>query len=147
MVALEPIDEHNVRAVFDLEVADHQRGHVAPNPWSLAQALAYGDRAVARGVVADGEIVGFLLLGIDPDPADGRGFWLWRLMIGADHQGRGLGAAAVAAAIEEVRRRGATELYVSWVPGDDGPADFYRRLGFTPTGDLNDGEVVAALAL
>ncbi|MEX1281384.1 MAG: GNAT family N-acetyltransferase, partial [Acidimicrobiia bacterium] len=78
MVELHPIDEHNVGAVFELEVAPHQRDHVAPNSWSLAQALAEARIAWPRAIVADGEVVGFLMLEIDPDEEDGRPFWLWR---------------------------------------------------------------------
>ena len=36
---------------------------------------------------------------------------------------------------------------VSWQPGPGGPAGFYRELGFVPTGEVEDGEIVAALAL
>lgn len=147
MVELHPISEDNVRAVFELEVAPHQRGHVAPNAWSLAQALAEHDIAWPRAIVADGEVVGFLLLEMDPDEEDGRPYWLWRLMVGAHHQGRGYGKAAVALAVDELRARGATELYTSWVPGDDGPEGFYLRLGFVPTGEWDEGEKVAVLAL
>ena len=50
-------------------------------------------------------------------------------------------------AVDEVRRRGATHLWTSWVPSDDGPGGFYRRLGFVPTGEIDDGEVVAVLTL
>ncbi|MEX1279201.1 MAG: GNAT family N-acetyltransferase, partial [Acidimicrobiia bacterium] len=100
-----------------------------------------------RAIVADGEVVGFLMLEIDPDEEDGRPFWLWRFMVGAEHQRLGYGRAAMALAIDEVRRRGATQLWTSWVPGDDGPDGFYRRLGFEPTGEVDDGELVAVLAV
>ena len=43
---------------------------------------------------------------------------------------------------------GATELLTSYVPEDDGPAGFYRRLGFVPTGEFDDhGEVIVRLGL
>jgi hypothetical protein len=35
----------------------------------------------------------------------------------------------------------------SWVPGERGPEKFYRKLGFEPTGEIDEGEVVARLAL
>jgi diamine N-acetyltransferase len=120
---------------------------VAPNSWSLAQALAGGDLAWPRAISADGEIVGFLMLEIDPVDPKGRIFWLWRLTIAASHQRRGFGAAAVALAADEVRRRGGADLWTSWVRLQGGPEDFYRKLGFEPTGDLIDGEVVGRLRL
>jgi diamine N-acetyltransferase len=50
--------------------------------------------------------------------------------------------------VELVRAEGAAELLTSYVPGPGGPAGFYERLGFVPTGDLDgDGEVIMRLAL
>jgi len=149
---LEPITADNVRAVFQLAVGPAQDRFVAPNPWSLAEALAEAAIAWPRAIVAehDGgadEIVGFLMLEIDPAEESGRPFWLWRLMIGADHQRRGYGAAAVRLAIDEVKRRGGTELYTSWVPDPEGPGAFYERLGFVLTGEVDDEEVVARVVL
>ena len=40
------------------------------------------------------------------------------------------------------------ELLTSYVPEPGGPARFYERLGFAPTGDVDeDGEVIMRLAL
>lgn len=147
MVTLEPIDEGNLTAVFALDVAPSQRGFVARNPWSLAQALVEKDVAWPRAIVADGEVVGFLMLEIDPDDEDGRCFYLWRLMVGAEQQGRGYGYRAVIAACDEVRARGGAELYTSWVEGEGGPGPFYEKLGFVPTGEIDDGETVGRLIL
>ena len=35
------------------------------------------------------------------------------------------------------------KLTVSYHPGEDGPEGFYQRLGFRPTGRINQGEAVA----
>ena len=143
VVTLVPIDEDNVRAVFDLKVGTHQEDFVAPNAWSLAQAVAEASIAWPRAVLAGDRVVGFLMLEIDLEEEDGRPFWLWRLMIGEGLQRRGYGTAALELAIEEVRRRGGTEVYTSWVQHPDGPGVFYLRHGFEPTGEIDDGEVVA----
>lgn len=87
------------------------------------------------------------MLEIDLDDEVGRCFWLWRLMIAAGERGKGYGAAALQVAFAELRRRGASEVYSSWVAGDGGPEGFYRKLGFQPTGEIDDGEIVARLAL
>jgi diamine N-acetyltransferase len=146
-VRLEPITEDNLKAVFDLQVGPGQDAFVAPNPWSLAQALAEHDIAWPRAVVDGDEVVGFLMLEIDPHEEDGRPFWLWRMMIAADRQRRGYGTAALALACHEVRSRGGTELYTSWVPGEGSPGPFYERLGFVPTGEMDEDEIVGRLTL
>jgi diamine N-acetyltransferase len=47
-----------------------------------------------------------------------------------------------------VRANGAAELLTSCVPGDHGPQPFYRRIGFRPTGELDEnGEIIHAMDL
>ena len=61
---------------------------------------------------------------------------------------RGYGRDAVRLAADIVRANGATELLTSCVPAEDGPGPFYRRIGFTPTGELDEnGEIILALRL
>ena len=62
---------------------------------------------------------------------------------GAEHQGKGYGRFAVGELCQEARRRGHHRLTVSYHAGEHGPEDFYRRLGFNPTGEYNEGETVA----
>jgi diamine N-acetyltransferase len=73
---------------------------------------------------------------------------VWKLLIDQRHQGRGYGLEVVRQVAEFVRAEGATELLTSYVAGDGGPAGFYRRLGFVPTGELDgNGEVIVRLML
>jgi diamine N-acetyltransferase len=73
---------------------------------------------------------------------------LWKLLIDERHQHRGYGREAVRRVAEIVRAKGAGELLTSCIPGDEGPELFYRRLGFAPTGDLDEnGEIILTLKL
>ena len=73
---------------------------------------------------------------------------MWKLLIDQRHQGRGCGAEAVRQVAGLVRAEGATELLTSYVPQDGGPAAFYERLRFVPTGQLDmNGEVIVRLVL
>lgn len=96
-----------------------------------------------RGIVSDGEPVGFLMLAAvtsaHPDP------YLWRFLIDRRHQRRGIGNAALRQLIKHLRSEGCTRLLTSWVEGPGGPAPFYTRLGFRPTGRVIDGEVEAVV--
>jgi diamine N-acetyltransferase len=98
-VRLDPITGDNVRSVFNLSVAPGQDQFVASHAWSLAQAYALHDIAWPRAIVAGSEVVGFLMLQIDPADEHGHHFFLWRLMVGAAHQRRGIGTARLPCAV------------------------------------------------
>jgi len=96
-------------------------------------------------VAADGVPVGFLMLAEDAESAT---YVLWRFMIDARHQGKGYGRAAIRLLLDHVRSLpGATELRTSWVAAPGGPEPFYLGIGFQPTGEVDEGEVVGRIAL
>lgn len=74
-------------------------------------------------------------------------YFLWRLLIDERHQRHGYGRAAMAQVIDLVRADGAAELLTSYQPGEGGPWPFYQRLGFAPTTEIEDGEIVLRLDL
>ncbi len=132
-----------MRRVCRLEVAPDQRGFVAPNAVSIAEAH-FAPEAWFRAIYAEDEPVGFVMLSLKPEVPE---FFLWRFMIAADHQRRGYGAAALALAIDHARALGAREILTSTVPGPGSPRPFYERLGFVATGAVEDGEEVLRLEL
>ena len=140
LVTLREVTRETVREICRLDVAPEQKGFVAPNAVSIAQA--YFDREIAwfRAIYADETPVGFLMLADMPEKQE---YFLWRLMVDARYQGNGFGERAVDLLLEYVRTRpGAKELLVSCVPGDEGPYKFYEKLGFSPTGKMEYGEIV-----
>ena len=75
-------------------------------------------------------------------------YFLWRLLIDARWQGRGLGSAVLDLVVESLRTRpGAETLLTSVVPGPRSPTGFYLRYGFSLTGQVFDGEQVLELPL
>jgi diamine N-acetyltransferase len=86
---------------------------------------------------------------VTPEPPRIIALWfLWRLLIDVEHQGRGYGREAVRLVADIVRDNGAPELLTSYGQGEGGPEEFYRRVGFKPTGDLAEkGEIIVALDL
>jgi diamine N-acetyltransferase len=136
-VHLEPVTPDNVRAVCDLRVAPEQAAFVTPNAVSLAEAYVH-EVAWCRAVYADDELVGFVML---HDTEDDPGYMLWRLMVDARFQGRGLGRQVVHLVMDYVRTRpGAKELKVGAHRGEGAPGPFYELLGFVATGEVIDGE-------
>ncbi|MEO3748753.1 GNAT family N-acetyltransferase [Plantactinospora sp. B5E13] len=151
-VTLREITAENRAAVLALRVAPEQERFVSSVPDSLAEAAEYPQaRPWYRAVYAGDEPVGFVMVSwnVPPQPPEILGPWfLWKLLIDERHQGRGYGQQVVRQIVELIRAEGATELLTSHVPGEDGPAGFYRRLGFSQTGEHDDhGEVVLRLAL
>jgi diamine N-acetyltransferase len=143
-VELREVTRETVRRICALTVAPDQNQFVAPNAISIAEAY-FSPKAWFRAVYAGDEPVGFLMLS---DDVEKREYFLWRLMIADGQQGKGYGRRAIQLLIDEVRTRpGATELKTSYVPGEGGPEGFYRTLGFEPTGEMDEGEVVARLKL
>ncbi|MFF7459722.1 GNAT family N-acetyltransferase [Kitasatospora sp. NPDC008115] len=146
---LEPVTPKNIDAALELKVRPDQDHLVAPVATSLAEAYAYGETAWPR-LVYDGErLVGFVMGFFDVvfGPGEPPRSGLWRLLVAADTQGRGYGRFAVEQVAAEVRRRGGTRVCVTYVPGEGGPAGFYARLGFRPTGERSGDQDVAELDL
>jgi diamine N-acetyltransferase len=143
-VTLREVTAETVRAVCALEVAPEQRGFVAPNAISIAQAH-FEPKAWFRAVYAGDEPVGFAMLYEDVEKEE---YFLWRFMIAAGHQGKGYGRRALDLVVAHVRSLpGASELLTSYVPGAAGPRDFYLRYGFVETGEVDEGEHVTRLEL
>lgn len=143
-ITLREITADTVRAICALEVAPEQRGYVAPNAVSIAQAH-FEPRAWLRAIYAGEEPVGFAMLWENTDDQE---YYLWRFMIAAEQQGKGYGRRALDLVVEQVRGLpGATELRTSYVPGEAGPRDFYLRYGFEETGEVDEGEHVIRLGL
>lgn len=149
-VTLREITAETVLAVIGLKVADQQNRFVAPNAVSLAQAL-FAPQAWYRAIHLGEQPVGFVMLSDDslirPVPEDPQ-VAVWRFMVDEKHQRQGVGTAAMQLVIAHVRSKGIfDQLALSYVPGEDGPEKLYLSLGFRPTGELDDGEVVMELPL
>ena len=149
-ITLKPITGETVRQITDLAVRPDQARFVASNAVSLAQAL-FRDVAWYRAIYADEEPVGFVMLADETLQAlrhDNPGVCLWRFMIDARHQRRGIGREAMRLIIDHVRSRPDVQrFYTSYVPGDGCPEPFYRSLGFQPNGEKDDGEIVLVYPL
>jgi len=144
-VTLKEITNETLRPILKLEVRPDQKDYVAPNAVSIAQAYFNRDEAWFRGIYADDEPVGFVMLSLLPEKST---YWVWRYMIDAKHQGKGYGKAAMDQVIDFVRTQpGATKLFLSHVEGNDDTAAFYKSVGFAHTGEKEDGELVMVIDL
>ncbi len=139
-VSLREVTRENLGQVLRLKVAPEQERFVATNAVSIAQAHFYPETAWFRAIYLDDTPVGFVMIEDQPDKPK---YYLWRFLIDSGYQGRGIGRRAIEAIMDHVRTRpGATELFLSCVPGDGSPGPFYEKLGFAYTGEEDDGEMV-----
>jgi len=145
-VSLREITSETVVQICKLSdtLSEQEQKMVAPNAISIAQAH-FSDKAWFRAIYADEMAVGFIMLYDDSENPE---YFLWRLMIAGPYQGKGYGRKAIELLVEYVKTRpGARELSTSYVPIEGGPEGFYRKMGFEPTGEVDDGEIVVRLTL
>ena len=146
------VTDENRHAVLALRVRESQTRFVGTVAGALRDALEVPEgKPWYRAIYADDQPVGFVMLSwnVTPEPPRIIGPWfLWKLLIDQRHQRRGYGREAISLVTDLVRANGAAELLTSCVLGDGGPEPFYRRVGFSRTGKLDEnGEVILALDL
>ena len=135
-------------AVNNLSLKPGQEQFLAPVSYGIAATVINPQTSWQR-VVLDGDaVVGFVSANFDPEaPEDHFRSVLWRINVDADDQGRGVGRFAVEKLLEEARSRGLDHVDVIYEAGDDGPEAFFLRVGFTPVGETEYGEVIASIRI
>jgi diamine N-acetyltransferase len=141
--------EENFRVIMDLSktLDEYQSRCVAPNVVSLAQAYLYRDVAWPKAIYLDETPIGFLMLDLDPDDVIERGvaYYLWRLMISYEYQGKGYGKIVLDKLVEKCKQDGKVALYTSCEMEQSMPYAFYINYGFIDTGIMDEGEEVLKL--
>lgn len=147
MITLRKITSKNCFEICKLK-ADEK--FVATNEESMIEAYAYyvenGEGPLAFGIYDDETPVGFIMAEYCHDKGDNDNkpyYYLWRLMIDNNHQGRGHGSAAINLLIQKIKespKAKVEKLFTSVVPGEGSPTRFYEKLGFVKTGKMVDDE-------
>ena len=125
----------NLKELITLEVSEAQRGLVADNLYTVAQVGLVPD-SYCRGVYVDGEPVGFFAVQWE----EGH-FYIWRFMVAAEHQGRGVGSKMMAKLLAEIFSDPSVEFVDLGVQRKPGGAEpFYLKCGFTATEEETHGD-------
>lgn len=145
MVTLCPVTADNWEKCIRLSVREDQKSFVASNLYSLAEAGIYPDCWIPQAIYQDDAMVGFLMYGVEPED---KTLWICRLMINAQHQGRGYGRDAMEQLLARMRAEGAHDtVFISFEPENTAAKGLYESLGFVLTGELAGDEQVMKLAL
>ena len=146
------INIFNLRDVLALHVTEAQSDFVASVPDSIAEAEVTPDGMPwYRALYAGDTPVGFVMISDNIPPGNPElvgPYYLWRLLIDVEHQGRGYGTRALDLTAEYVRTRpNGTELYTSAVEEPRSPLPFYLKYGFEKTDRFAEEERVLRLTL
>ena len=153
MVHLEELNKYNVWDVIELTVKKEQESFIAGNEWSLVHAYV-GNKTEGAvypfGIFDDDKAVGFLMIAYDygevcndPDAPEisQKNYFLWRLMIDEEEQGKGYGKKAVKLAMEFVKTFPHGKADYCWLCYDKNnevARHLYLSMGFQEIGEQDD---------
>lgn len=145
---LEELSAKTIVAANSLTLRRGQEQFVMPPSYAIADAALNPTTSWPRVVLEEDRVVGFIRGNFDAEaPEEQFRSCVWRVSVAGDAQGRGVGRFAVHALAEEARSRGFERLTAIWEPGDEGPEQFFLRVGFTIVGQTEYGENLGVLAL
>ena len=153
MVHLEELNKYNVWDVLELTVKKEQESFIAGNEWSLVHAYV-GNKTEGAvypfGIFDDDKAVGFLMIAYDygevcndPDAPEisKNNYFLWRLMIDQEEQGKGYGKKAVELALEFVKtfpHGRADYCWLCYDKNNEVARKLYLSMGFQEIGEQDD---------
>ena len=145
---LEELSAKTIVAANNLTLRRGQEQFVTPPSYAIADSYLNPATSWPR-VVLDGDtVVGFIRGNFDEEAVQEEfRSCVWRVTVAADAQGTGVGKFAVWALADEARSRGFERLTAIWEPGEEGPEQFFLRVGFTIVGETQYGESIGALPL
>ena len=165
MITLKKITHENLcECIYNIQTTEEQKAFVDSNVESLAEAYASitnGGFATPYAVYDNDIMVGFVMYTF----ADKIGgdlsapyilpcYYIWRILIDKNHQGKGYGKQTITKIIDEIKTMPygeADRIYTSWSPNNIPSKSLFEPLGFFETGEIDgdkesgDYEVVVML--
>lgn len=145
---LEALSAATAPAANSLTLKPGQEQFVQPTTYAQAESDVKPSSAWTRVVLDDDQVVGLIIGSFDAEnPAEELRSCIWRVNVSGDAQGKGVGRFAVHGLADEARSRGLERLTVVYEPGEGGPDDFFRAVGFDVVRDTQYGDHFAVLTL
>ena len=147
-LTLHELSAHTALQANSLELRPGQEQFVTPVTYQNADSTLDNSKTWGRVITQGDDVVGFVRAYFDSTHADDAlRCCVWRVSVSADAQGQGVGRFAITAVKEEAIAQGFSTLTAIWSGDDDGPGEFFRRLGFQETGVTEYGDTIGSLAL
>jgi len=145
---LEELSAATALEANSLELAPGQAAFETPVTYEHYESALNLANTWSRVIMAGDNVVGFIRAHFDVnhDQPELRSA-LWRVSVAASAQGQGVGRFAVSAASEEARSLGLSNITAVWSPDEQGPGDFFHKLGFHDSGVTEYGDQIGTLAL
>ncbi|PQQ45666.1 GNAT family N-acetyltransferase [Bacillus thuringiensis] len=131
-IYLKAIDKSNWEEAIRLSVKEEQQTFITSNLYSIAE-VQFLDNFYANGIYLDEKMIGFTMFGIDPDDNN---YWIYRLMIDENFQGKGIGKQAIYLVIDEIRRNNNANIsiiMIGYAPENHTAKFVYKKAGFIET--------------
>jgi diamine N-acetyltransferase len=117
----------------ELEVSTKQKGYIESNAISIAQSK-FEPTLKPYAIYGEEKIVGFLMYNSVQEELDG--YWVYRIMVDKEFQGKGIGKAATKLMISEMAKLpNAKRIVVGYHPENLGAHNLYSSMGFIDRGD------------
>lgn len=143
-ITLREITRDNWRAVAGLQLHEGQEAFVAPNWYSMLEALHSDGDLHSRAIYLDDSLIGYVMYGTDPATHE---CWIIRLMTDKNQQRKGYGRQAMALIIDQIRQTYACDaILICFEPTNTVARRFYQSLGFQDTGRIEEEELVFRLS-
>ncbi|MEK5215899.1 MULTISPECIES: GNAT family N-acetyltransferase [Psychrobacillus] len=132
-VKIVELNAENWYECCELEVSTEQKEYMEPNAISIAQSK-FEPTLKPYAIYVEDKIVGFLMYNSVQEEFGG--YWVYRIMVDEEYQGKGIGKAATKLMISEMAKLpNPQKIVVGYHPENLGAHNLYSSLGFIDNGD------------
>lgn len=132
-VKIVELNAENWYECCELEVSTEQKEYMEPNAISIAQSK-FEPTLKPYAIYVEDKIVGFLMYNSVQEELGG--YWVYRIMVDEEYQGKGIGKAATKLMISEMAKLpNPQKIVVGYHPENLGAHNLYSSLGFIDNGD------------
>jgi diamine N-acetyltransferase len=132
-VKLVELNAENWYDCCELEVSTEQAEYIESNAISIAQSK-FEPTLKPYAIYFEEKVVGFLMYNSVQEELDG--YWVYRIMVDKEFQGKGVGKTATKLMISEMATLpDAKKIVVGYHPENLGAHNLYASLGFVDNGD------------